>query len=62
MSYGIYPLCVQEDRSGTHLVFRRVAHPSDVKDRQRRTTDAVEALALLPSVARCQDDTRSVPL
>ena len=60
MSYGIYPLCVHEDRTGTHLIFRRVAHPSDVKDRQRRTTDAVEALASLPSVGRTQNDGRSL--
>lgn len=52
MSYGIYPFCVQEDAGGTALLFRRVATPSDPKDRARRLTEAVEALHALPAVQR----------
>lgn len=34
MSYGLFPFCVQEDKAGTHLVFRRVNGPNDSKDRR----------------------------
>lgn len=47
MSYGMYPFCVQEDREGRHLLFRRVALPGDARDRQQRQTEAGEALAAL---------------
>lgn len=51
MAYGLYPFCVQEDATGSNLVFRRVALPSDKeKDRARRLSEAADALQSLPAV------------
>ena len=49
LAYGIYPVGVHEDRG--HLVFRRLV-PADQRDRQRRVTEASEALQALPGLRR----------
>lgn len=40
MAYGVFPFCVQEDTTAGTLVFRRVALPTDSKDRGQRLKDA----------------------
>lgn len=50
MAYGMYPFCVQEDREGLRLQFRRVFGPNEPRDRPRRLADAVEALEGLEGV------------
>lgn len=52
MSYGLYPFGVHETSDGMHLSFRRMASATDNKDKQRRMTEAVEALSALPAVQR----------
>lgn len=52
MSYGMYPFGVHESADGKHLAFRRVATALENKDKQRRMTEAVQALGVLPSVLK----------
>lgn len=50
MAYGVYPFGVQENREGTHLLFRHLVDPEQQRDKQRRMAEAVESLMALPSV------------
>jgi hypothetical protein len=52
MAYGLFPFCVQPNRTGTHIFFRRISGPGESRERQRRMTEATDALATLPALRR----------